>query len=323
MRKTSVTYKNKKNIVVIGGGTGAFTVLSGLKKYNHNLSAIVSMADDGGSTGVLREEFGILPPGDIRRCLVALSHSDKVLADLFNYRFKEGGVRGHSFGNLLITAFERMNGSFEKAIEHAGKILGVEGDIIPVALENTRLWAKLENGQIIKGETNIDIPKHNGNLKIKEVYLKPKVSANSRAKMAIAEADLIILGPGDLYTSIIPNLLVRGISGAIKKSKAKKVYVCNLMTKFGETNEFSAKDFARELERYLGENVINIVVFNNKKPSPQRLKKYAEEKAVFVDCNLKDFWQEGFTVVLADLLRARGFLRHDPGKLARTLTSLI
>ncbi|MCD6528301.1 YvcK family protein, partial [bacterium] len=233
-----------KKIVVIGGGTGTFTVLCGLKKYSFvDLSAIVSMADDGGSTKILREEFGILPPGSVRPALVALSHSEKLVADLFNYRFSQGSLKGHNLGNLLITALTKMSGSFEKAINLAGRLLNIKGEVIPSTFTNACLFAQLENGKIIKGETNIDIPKHNGNLKIKKVWLEPSCQPNPQALKKISLAHLIIIGPGDLFSSIIPNLLVKGIPEAIKRSGAKKIFICNLMTKFGETTNFKGKDF--------------------------------------------------------------------------------
>jgi len=312
-----------KKIVVIGGGTGCFTVLSGLKKYPVELSAIVTMADSGGSTRILREEFGILPPGDVRQALVALSQSEKLLADLFAYRFKEGGLKGHSFGNLLITALERIKGNFEKAIEEAGKILNIKGKVIPVTLQNTNLCAILENDQIIEGEENIDVPKHNPNLKIEKVYLKPQVKANKRAIKAILRADLIIIGPGDLYTSIIPNLLVKGIPEALKKSKGKKVYVCNLMTKLGETNNFTGSDFVREIEKYLKGKILDYVIFNNKKPSPSRIEKYEKEGAQFVKYDKKDFREAKFKIIAGNFLRKRGFIRHDPQKLAKVLLRIL
>lgn len=313
----------KNKIVVIGGGTGSFTVLSGLKKYPVELSAIVTMADSGGSSRILREEFGILPPGDVRQALVALSQSEKLLADLFTYRFKEGGLAGHSIGNLLITALERIKGSFEKAIAEAGKILNIKGKVIPVTLENTTLYAILENGQIIKGEDNIDVPKHDPNLKIKKVYLEPKARANKMAMKSILEADLIVIGPGDLYTSIIPNLLVEGIPEAIRKSKAKKVYVCNLMTKFGETNNFQGLDFVREIEKYLGGKFLDYVIFNNKRPSSFRIKKYEKAKASFVKYQKKDFQGENFKIIEGNFLRKKGFIRHDPEKLAKALLKIL
>ena len=314
---------NYKNIVVIGGGTGCFTVLSGLKKYPVNLSAIVSMADSGGSTKILREDFGILPPGDVRRALVALSRSEKSISALFNYRFNEGCLSGHSFGNILITALERIKGNFEEAVEEAGRILNIKGEVIPVTLKNTNLYAVLENGKIIEGEENIDVPKHNANLKIKKVYLKPAARVNKKAKSAILKADLIVIGPGDLYTSIIPNLLVKGIPEVIKKSRAKRVYICNIMTKKGETNNFSGKDFVKEIEKYLGGKFLNYVIYNNRKPFPARVKKYEKEGAVFVKCNYKNSNNHRFKLVKGNFLRKKGFIRHDPHKLAKTLINIL
>ncbi|KPJ56778.1 hypothetical protein AMJ49_03845 [Parcubacteria bacterium DG_74_2] len=312
-----------KNIVVIGGGTGIFTVLSGLKKYPVNLSAIISMADDGGSTKILREEFGVLPPGSIRPALVALSDSSESLANLFNYRFSQGNLKNHNFGNLLITALSQMYGDFEKAIAEAGKLLNIKGKVIPSTLDSARLFAQLENGKIIKGETNIDIPKHNSKLKIENVFLKPKCKINKQASQTITKANLIIIGPGDLYTSIIPNLLVKQIPQAIQKSRAKKIYICNLMTKLGETNNFSGKDFVETIEKYLGKNVLNYVIFNNKKPSKARVIKYEKEKAGFVEYNKKDFENKNFQTIEANFLRNRGFIRHCPEKLAKTIMKIL
>lgn len=311
-------FKTKK-IVVIGGGTGIFTALAGLKKYPVELSAIVSMADDGGSTGVLREEFGILPPGSVRPALVALSHSEKLVSDLFNFRFPEGSLREHNFGNLLILALAKITGSFEKAIEKTGKLLKIKGEVIPSTLDNAHLIAKLENGKVIRGETNIDLPKHDGRLKIEKVWLGPPCQANPKAIKKILAANLIVIGPGDLFSSILPNLLVKRISQAIKKSRAKKVYICNLMTKFGETTSFTGGDFVKTIEKYLGENVLDFVIFNNKKPSAQRIKKYEKEKATFVKYNKKDPLLKKYQIIEGDFLRKKGFIRHDPAKLAKAL----
>ena len=305
-------------VVVIGGGTGVFTVLSGLRPYSLNLSAIVSMSDDGGSSGVLRDEFGILPPGDIRRAMVALSrHPNKMLAQLFSYRFSEGKLAGHSFGNLILTALERSFGSFEKAVKEASKMLQVDGEVIPVTFDNTRLYAELENGAVIRGETNIDIPRHDGKLKIKKIWLDPEAKINPNAKRAIASADVIVMGPGDLYTSIIPNFLVAGMSEAIRESKAKKIYVCNLMTKYGETHKFTALDFVRKLEEGLKVKP-DYIILNNKKPTKKMLEKYREEEAGFV---VPDAY--GPNVIKADLLRSGTLIRHDPKKLAKALTGLL
>lgn len=323
MRKESDA--NQKRIVVIGGGTGTYIVLSGLKHYPVFLSAIVTMADDGGSAGVLREEFGILPPGDVRRALVALSsHPDEFLANLFNYRFKEGGVNGHSFGNLILTALERTTGSFENAVSKAAQLLDVKnGEVIPVTLSNVRLFAELEDGSVVKGETNIDIPKHDGTLKIQKVWLEPNARANPRAIRAIKNADMIVIGPGDLYTSIIPNILVGGVVKAILESKAKKVYVVSTMTKLGETHGFVAQDFLHTLEGYLGrENVFDAVVLNDEAPSAALLKKYRKEQRYLVD----NFFERSFLAkhrrskfIKAPLLRKEIFVRHDPDKLAEVL----
>ncbi len=314
--------KNSK-IVVIGGGTGIFAVLTGIKGYFKNISAVISMADDGGSTGILREDFGILPPGDIRRALIALSKTDnKILSKLFNYRFLEGkGFKGHSFGNLILTALERITGSFEKAIDEASRILSVEGKVIPVTLNKTNLFAELENGEIIKGESNIDVPKHNGNLKIKKVWLKPKVNINPKAKKEILTSDLVIIGPGDLYTSIIPNLLVNGMKSALQKTKAKIIYFVNVMTKFGETNNFKASDFLKEIEKYIGGNIIDYIVANNKTPNKKRLLKYEKEKASLVV--LDDyFFKNKPKLIKADLIRESGFVRHDPEKILKIIKKL-
>lgn len=320
-----MSMKSRKKVVVIGGGTGVFTLLTGLKKYFEAPTAIVTMADDGGSTGVLREDFGILPPGDVRRALVALSESDnEMLSTLFNYRFDAGkGLKGHSFGNLILTALERITGRFDKAIEEAGKLLAVNGRVIPVALRPTRLSVELENGAIIRGETNIDVPKHDGRLQIMKAWLTPGVPANKEALRAIAAADLIVIGPGDLYTSIIPNLLARGIPAALKSTRGKVAYMVNLMTKFGETNGFRAADFVQTVERYTGPGVLDYIVLNNHRPSPARLRAYTEEGANYVKSNLSPAASERWIPINADLLRPRGFLRHDPDKTARILRRLV
>jgi len=317
--------KSKKKIVVIGGGTGVFTVLTGLKPCFDDLTAIVTMADDGGSTGILREEFGILPPGDIRRALIALSTTnDKMLSQLFSYRFEQGlGLTGHSFGNLLITVLERITDDFEQAVNEAGKILSIKGKVIPVTLGKAKLVAELENGQKIIGETNIDIPKHDGHLKIKNVSLKPAVKINPNAQKAIMEADAVIIGPGDLYTSIIPNLLVGGMKEALQRTKAKIIYLSNVMTKFGETNDFKASDFIRTVSSYLGKDVLDYAVVNDKKPSLKKIASYVKERSDFVGSDPDQKKTGKTSVVRADLLRSGKFIRHDPEKLCKLIKLLI
>ncbi len=311
---------NDKKIVAIGGGTGVFTVLSGLKNRCKNLTAIVTMADDGGSTGLLREEFGILPTGDVRRALIALSRSDnKLLAELFNYRFTEGkGLAGHAFGNLLLTALERLTGSFELAIKEAGKILAAGGEVIPVTTANTRLIAELEDGTIIRGERNIDIPRHDGQLRIKKISLEPRAKINPRAARAILQADFVLIGPGDLYTSIIPNLLVEGIQKALLKTKARVIYFVNCMTKFGETNGMRASDFLGAVLNYLGREIIDYVAINKTRPAAGRLKPYTAERASFAEADLENFDSKPVPLV-ADLIRSKGLIRHDSEKIAKLL----
>jgi uncharacterized cofD-like protein len=310
-----------KRVVFIGGGTGGFTVLSGLKEYPYKLSAIVSMADDGGSTGVLREEFGTLPAGDIRRALIALSGSNKkVLSELFNFRFDESSsLRGHSMGNLLLTALEKITGDFSSGLDEATKILNVKGKVIPVTLTPTKLFAKLSNGETVEGETNIDIPKHDGAIQIKNIFLKPEVSANPKAIEAIKKADVIVLGPGDVYTSILPNLAVDGIADAIKNAKAKLIYNVNIMTKFGETNDFAASNFVAKMEEYLGKDRINVVTVNVEKPHGEIVERYAKENVEFVQNDLSGDKR----VVKGNFLREGMFLRHDSEKLAKALAGII
>jgi len=321
-----------KNIVAIGGGTGIFTVLSGLKKYPHNLTAIVSMADDGGSTGRLRDELGVLPPGDIRQCLVALSEADLVLRDLFNYRFDRGELEGHSFGNLFISAFEKITGNLDRALEEISNVLKIKGKVLPVTLDKVWLRAELENGTELKGENEINNSWLLSKFGIKKLFLKPQAKANLKAIQAISDADVIVVGPGNLYCSIVPNFLVKGVPEAIKKSKALKIYNCNLMTKYGHTDGFSVRNFVDIVEQYLGKKVFDYVIFNNKKPSAVLLKKYSSEgEWVEIDEKaLKDKRFIGADLVSsklyhqnqADKLR-RTLIRHDPDKLAKTILSLL
>ncbi|HEX9722385.1 MAG TPA: gluconeogenesis factor YvcK family protein [Candidatus Paceibacterota bacterium] len=314
---------NEKKIVVIGGGTGTYTALVGLKKYPVDLTAVVSMADDGGSTKTLREEFGVLPPGSVRPALVALSHAPQAISNLFEFRFQEGeGLKGHSFGNLFLTALTKQHGSFEKAMEEAGKILNIRGRVIPSTLDNCRLHAELENGQVISGETNIDVPKHNGDLKIQKVWLEPVCKVNSKAVEAIKEADIIVIGPGDLYTSIVPNFLVEGVAQAVRQNQGKKVFVCNLMTKHGETNNFTASDFVEVLEQYIGKGTLSHIIVNDKKPADDRIAKYEKAQAHFVEYDKKKLKEKGLKVIEENVLRPVGLIRHNSDTLARIICKL-
>jgi uncharacterized cofD-like protein len=312
-----------ENIMTIGGGTGTFTVLTALKKYPVHLTAVVSMADDGGSTGMLRDQYGVLPPGDVRRALVALSESSETMRNLFNYRFAGGGLQGHSFGNLFLTALEKVTGNFASALQEASNILNINGEVAPVTLDDVRLCARLADGKLVRGETNIDIPRVAHRSPIKEVWLEPDARMNPSLRRIFKSADLIVIGPGDLYTSVIPNFLVPGVKEEIRKSKAKKVFICNLMTKRGETDGFSGKDFLDTIEKYLGKNILDYAIFNNKKPTERLLRKYRREGAEFV---VPPDEQKGGgrpKYILGDFIDTHGFVRHGPlRKLGKLLVSL-
>ena len=320
-----------KRIVVIGGGTGNFVVLSGLKNYPVDLSAIVSMADDGGSTGILRDELGVLPPGDVRQCLVALSDSSRLMRSLMNYRFENGGLEGHSFGNLLLSALEKVTGSFEKAVEEAGRILSIKGKVIPVTTHQVRLKMILHNGKVLEGEgqiyTSQEIDKG-----FQSIYLEPIPEVNKRAIDEIMNADLVVVGPGGLYTSLIPNLLVEGVSKALRDTKAKKVFVVNLMNRKGQTTGFTLGKHLQEIKRFTGIDVFDFVVVNNKMPPKELLAMYASEGEMVVN----DLKLDG-RLVEADLMESRkmeyakgdvlashrAFIRHDPQKLAKVLMEIL
>ncbi|MEA2088538.1 MAG: gluconeogenesis factor YvcK family protein [Patescibacteria group bacterium] len=307
-----------KNIVVIGGGTGTFTVLSALKKYKDlHLSAIVSMADDGGSTGRLRDELGVLPPGDIRQCLVALSESDSLMRNLFNFRFSGGSLSGHNFGNLFISALEKITGSFDKGIEALEKVLNIKGQVIPVTLSKVALFAELENGEIIVGEHLIDDIVINK--KVKRFFLNPKAKINLKAKKALKEADFIIIGPGSLHTSIITNFLVDGMIKSICASKAKKIYLCNLMTKFGHTDNFRVSDFVSVIEEYLGKDCLNYVIYNNQKPDEKLIKKYQRKKEFFVYFDKEILSKKHYKSIGYNLLSNAGYQQNPADKIKRTL----
>ncbi len=316
----------------MGGGTGTFTILTGLKKYPVALTALVAMADDGGSTGVLRDELGVLPPGDVRQCLVALSRESKLMRELMNYRFEKGSLKGHNFGNLFLSALEKFTGSFDKAIEKASEILRTEGKVIPSTLDKVVLIAELATGRKIISESRI----YEANLKkLKRIYLKPKSKANPKALRALKEADVIVMAPGHFYASIIPNLLVQGIPQSICKSRAKKIFICNLMTKYGQTDTFSVYDFVDQTKKFLGCD-FDYVIYNNRQPSAWLLKRYAREKEHLVSTVLKkqkNVYKEKFiggnllnqkiaATKYPDLLK-RNLIRHNPETTARLIMKLL
>lgn len=334
-KKASVIPKDKgpKRIVVIGGGTGTYTVLSALKGYDLDLTAIVTMADDGGSTGILRDEFGVLPPGDLRQCLVALSEAPDVMRKLFSHRFDRGGMKGHSFGNIFLSTLEHITGDLDRAIDVVGEVLNIKGRVIPVTLDDVTLVAKLKNGKVITGEGALADYSHVSRFGVDSIALSPIARANPKALRAILEADAIIVGPGNLYCSLIPNFLVRGVSDAMKRSKARKVYVVNLMNKYGHTDDFRAVDYVSAVEKIIGGKVFDTVLYNTELPDKERMKKYADEGIPVVFS--KDARLVGRKVVGADLLAGRvrkqkkgdllrrTFIRHDMKKLGESIVKIL
>lgn len=332
----ALSSETMKKIVTIGGGTGSFMLLSGLREYPVEITAIVSMADDGGSTGVLRDELGVLPPGDVRQCLVALSHSSQQMRELMNYRFEEGGLKGHSFGNLFLSALEKVTGDFSEGVHEAAQILNVKGEVVPVTSTDTALEVVLSDGTILEGEHDINTSKKLGKVGIKRAMLCPKAKANPRAIEKILEADMIVIGPGNHFCSIIPNLLVEGISEAISKSKAIVVYNGNLVNKRGHTDGYKLHDYVDEINRYLGGERINFVTFNKKRPKEELLERYRKEDSELVVLD-ETKTKKSYRIVASDFLNTkpvvrqkadaiaalRAFIRHDGHKLARTLVMLL
>jgi len=306
-------------IVCIGGGTGLYTLLRGLKKYPCEITAIVSMADDGGCSGKLRDEYGILPPGDVRRCLIALSDSTELMKKIFGYRFNRGSLKDYSLGNIILTALREIENSDVNGIKRACELLKIKGNVLPCTQENIRLCAELENGKTIYGETNIDIPKHNPNLKIRKVFLDHSAQIFKESKEALLDADIITIGPGDLYTSLIPNLLVSGFSETIKNSNASLIYICNIMTKHGETDNFKVGDFVSEITKYAGK-IPDYVFYDTSKINDKiLLEKYEKEQAFHVKLN---HISENSRVIGFDFVKNSTILRHDSDILAKAVIKM-
>ncbi len=316
-----------KKIVVVGGGTGNFVVLRGLKYYPLDLTAIVSMADDGGSTGILRDELGVLPPGDVRQCLVALSNSSRLMRSLMNYRFENGGLGGHSFGNLLLSALEKVTGSFEKAVEEAGKILYIKGKVIPVTTHPVRLKMVLQNKKILEGEKEIYLSQEIDQ-GYHSIYLDPFPKVNPRVVDELKTADLLVIGPGGFYTSLIPNLLVDGVCEAIRECPAKKVFVVNLMNRKGQTTGYKTSHYLNELTRFIGKDVFDYILINSQKPPKELIDVYATEgELVENDLHEERVINVDLLGRLADLptkdLIKRTLIRHDSKKLAQELVKIV
>lgn len=307
-------------IVVIGGGTGLSTLLRGLKVYSANITAIVTVADDGGSSGRLRREIGVLPPGDIRNCLAALADEEKLLTELFQYRFKAGdGLVGHSFGNLFLTAMSEVTGDLEQAVAASSKVLAIRGEVLPATLSDMRLWADLADGRRIEGESNITEAKG----KIVQIGCVPsQPPALPRAITAIQSADYIVIGPGSLYTSIIPNLLVPEIAEAIAASTSPRIYVCNVMTQDGETRGYSVGDHIKAIDAACGQKLFDAVLVQKKTPSAKSLIRYAQENSNPVPLDRDVVTRLGRRIILANIMdedEQTGLIRHNPQALARVL----
>ena len=312
------------HIVAIGGGTGLSTMLRGLKKYTKNLTAIVTVSDDGGGSGMLRRDIGMLPPGDIRHCMESLANTEPVMQQLLTYRFESGTLRGQCFGNLLLAALNGVTGSFDEAVRSMGQVLAISGTVIPVTTTDVRLTATFENGAYVVGESNIFGFKKQQDCRIDHVELLPAhPKALPDALDAIAAADLILLGPGSLYTSIIPNLLVDGVAEAIAASDAQKIYVCNIMTQDGETEGYTAADHLEALQRHGREGIIDLCLANNA-PIPRGLAaRYSEEDAELLRVDRERIAALGIALAEYPLLSAQGgYARHDPELLARAVMEL-
>ena len=311
-------------VVAIGGGTGLSTMLRGLKLYTKNLTAIVRVADDGGGSGVLRQEMGMPPPGDIRHCMEALANVEPLMGQLLQYRFKEGGLAGQSFGNLILAALNGIMPSFDQAVEGMSQVLAITGRILPVTTENVLLEAEFENGATVLGESRICLAKKEQDCRIRCVRLLPEhPPALQAAITAIEEAEMIVFAPGSLYTSIIPNLLVDGIADAVRRSDALKVYACNIMTEAGETEGYTVSDHIRALFRHSYSGLFNLCLTNSGSIPQAVLQRYRQEGASVTFCDKEACEALGVEIVTRPVATVEnGCVRHNPGHLARELMAL-
>ncbi len=314
-------------IVVIGGGTGLSVILRGFKKVTSNITAIVTTMDDGGGSGVLREDLGMLPPGDIRSCILALADTEEDMQELFQYRFKEGRLSGQSFGNLLIAALTGVYDNFEEAVTKVHEILAVKGRVLPVTAEDVKLCAELENGEKITGESQIPLSVMESKSRIRRVSLEPSNPKPIEETIsAIKDADIIVFGPGSLYTSIIPNFLVKGIIEALSKSKAKKVFITNIMTQPGETDGYSVLDHLKAVDQHIGRKIIDCILVNNERISADNLIKYKDDGAKPVYLNKKEsrkLKREGIKIIEGAFVdEKQGYIRHDADRIADVIKEL-
>ena len=312
-------------VVVIGGGTGLSTMLRGLKLYTNNITAIVTVGDDGGGSGKLRADLGMLPPGDIRNCILALADTEPIMEDLLQYRFTEGTLKGQSFGNLFLAAMDGISDNFEAAVQKMSSVLAVTGKVLPVTLDDMKLVAELENGSIIEGESIIPDEVIKQKSKIKKLKIEPeRAKPLLDALMAISDADAIVMGPGSLYTSIIPNLLVEDIAECINKSDAIKIYISNVMTQPGETDDFAVSDHIKTLMKYSGKNSVEYVIANNGTIPKDIEERYLSEGSKLVELDYENIKDLGVKVVETDLVKiTKGYVKHDSDYLAQVLMTTI
>lgn len=318
----------RPKIVVIGGGTGLSILLRGLKLFTTNITAIVTVADDGGGSGVIREDLGMLPPGDIRNCILALAEMEPTMEKLFQYRFEDGSLKGQSFGNLFIASMNGISSNFEEAVKRVSEVLAVTGEVYPVTLENITLYARLKNDTVIKGESNIQIKSLELNSPIDRVFIKPKeVEGLKEAVEAIEEADIVVLGPGSLYTSIMPNLLVKNIISALERSSNKKVYISNIMTQPGETDGYGIKDHVDGILKHCPKLKLDYVIANNGIVQMDAYSKYQEEGAELVIPKNEDrryLQKKGIKLIEENFIEIKkNYIRHDAVKVSRVIVDLV
>jgi len=316
-----ITHLRQPRVVAIGGGTGLSTMLRGLKRYTTRITAIVTVADDGGGSGVLREELGMLPPGDVRNCICALANTEPTMEQLMNYRFHDGRLAGQSLGNLMLAALNDLSGSFKEAVQRMSDVLAITGRVLPVTNENVVLVAEFDDGSAVEGESKIAGVKHGTEKRIERVRLVPELPEPvPEALEAIRQADLIVIGPGSLYTSIMPNLITRDVAKAVAESSAIKVYVLNVMTQDGETEGYTASDHVRALFDHSGERLFHLCLANSM-PIPDALvERYAAEGAAPVELDYNAMHKLGVEIFHAPVAQVRrDLVRHDPDALAREL----
>lgn len=316
---------NGPKIVALGGGTGLSTMLRGIKNYTTNITAVVTVGDDGGGSGRLRNDMGILPPGDIRNCLVSLANTDRLMEDLMQYRFSEGELEGQSFGNLFIAAMTGLSENFETAVSKMSEVLSITGKVLPVTTQDLKLLAELKDGSIVKGESSIGIKVNEDNPIVKMSIDPPDAKSIKEVTDAIKDAEAIILGPGSLFTSVMPNLLIKDVAKAIKESSAIKIYVCNIMTQPGETDCFSASDHLKQIYKHANIGKIDYIIVNNRKLSQETIDMYGEKGAKEVKVDYPMLSKMRTNIVKEDVfsINKKGKIRHDTYKLSRVIMDLI